>query len=519
LSAPALKTEEPSTATPATPKKRGPMPYIVGLVAVVVLGYMGKSWWTGRNYEDTDDAYVTADIVQVNTEVKGKIINWAVKDNEVVKAGQEIATLDPSQVQVNLLQAQAALESANASAVAAGTDVDLTKSQGEAQIQGAQGGESAANGGIGSADAQINVLRAQVRTAQANALVAKSDISSLENDIQSAQDSLLKAQTQVKAAAAAVSAAQNQAKAATSSVKTAQSNLDLAQKNFARIQSLFSEGVISQASLDQSQTTLDSDTAAVEAAQHQADSAQSMVLQRQSDLDTANAGVQVAQTAVQQARERRSQGYDRLRAAQAGVSASQATVKAAQSAAATAQGSYQQAQANLATAQTLPEKLKQKDAQKALALAKVKEAQVAVENAKLDLERTHIKAPVDGIVSKRFAQVGTLLQLGSPVASIVPTQNIYIVANFKETQIGRMQAGQDVEIDIDGFGGHTFHGKVDSLSAATGSSFAMIPPDNATGNFVKVVQRVPVKILLTPDDQTSKIASGMSADVKVKVAN
>ena len=126
-------------------------------------------------------------------------------------------------------------------------------------------------------------------------------------------------------------------------------------------------------------------------------------------------------------------------------------------------------------------------------------APAARDNAELQLTYTHVVAPAAGIVSRKQVEPGQLIQAGQPLLTIVADTGIYVTANFKETQLADLRVGQPAEIDVDAYGGATATGVVESVSAATGSKFALLPPDNATGNFTKVVQRVPVRIRVTHD--------------------
>ena len=125
-------------------------------------------------------------------------------------------------------------------------------------------------------------------------------------------------------------------------------------------------------------------------------------------------------------------------------------------------------------------------------------------------------APADGVASKLMVHDGQLVGIGQPVVELVPTAT-YVLANFKETQIGSMRPGQPAEIEIDAFPGRKFEGKVESLAGGTGAAFSLLPADNATGNFVKVVQRVPVRIAFVNAPADVKMRAGLSADVTVTV--
>ncbi len=146
----------------------------------------------------------------------------------------------------------------------------------------------------------------------------------------------------------------------------------------------------------------------------------------------------------------------------------------------------------------------------------VKQRESDLDFAKLQLSYAIVFAPIDGIVSKKNAVSGQLIQAGQPMCAIMAEQNIWAVANFKETQFEKMKPGMKVELDVDAFPDKLITGKISSFASATGSKFSLIPPDNATGNFVKVVQRVPVKIQLdTTSEVFKQLKPGMSVYVKV----
>ena len=151
-----------------------------------------------------------------------------------------------------------------------------------------------------------------------------------------------------------------------------------------------------------------------------------------------------------------------------------------------------------------------------LAHARQKSAEAALNLAKLQLSYTKVYAQEDGQVTRLTAREGQMVQPGQPLAMLVPDKT-YVVANFKETQIGDMKAGQSVDISVDAYGGQTLHGKVDSIAGGTGARFSLLPPDNASGNFVKVVQRVPVRIAWVNPPADLALRPGLSADVTVHV--
>ncbi|HEY3012930.1 MAG TPA: HlyD family secretion protein [Gemmatimonadales bacterium] len=149
--------------------------------------------------------------------------------------------------------------------------------------------------------------------------------------------------------------------------------------------------------------------------------------------------------------------------------------------------------------------------------ARLAAAEAAVDNARLQLSYTHITAPTSGTIAKRNAETGALVQVGQSLMSIVPDKDVWVTANLKETQLANVRVGDHAEFTVDAYPGRKFEGRVQSLSPATGAKFALLPPDNATGNFTKVVQRVPVKIAVDQPSQTSApLRPGMSVDVTIE---
>jgi membrane fusion protein, multidrug efflux system len=152
---------------------------------------------------------------------------------------------------------------------------------------------------------------------------------------------------------------------------------------------------------------------------------------------------------------------------------------------------------------------------RAKAVAQLDHARAVAQQAELNLSYTKISAPVDGTVGARSLRVGQFVQAGTQLMAVVPLEAVYVVANFKETQLTHVRDGQPVEIRIDGFHETRLRGHVDSLSPASGLEFALLPPDNATGNFTKIVQRVPVKIVLDDHALSGLLRPGMSAEPTV----
>ncbi len=204
------------------------------------------------------------------------------------------------------------------------------------------------------------------------------------------------------------------------------------------------------------------------------------------------------------------------KASAAGVAAARANAAAADQAVNQAQTRLAEAQANQRAAETAPQQNASTRARALAAEAQVQQKQAALEQAQLNLQYTKIAAPVNGIVTKNV-EVGMNVSPGQQLVTVVPLDDVWITANFKETQLRNMRPGQPVEIKVDA-NGRTYNAHVDSIAGTSGSRMSLIPPENATGNYVKVVQRVPVKLVLEPGENSDhSLRLGMSVDPKVQV--
>ena len=202
-------------------------------------------------------------------------------------------------------------------------------------------------------------------------------------------------------------------------------------------------------------------------------------------------------------------------ASAATVEAARATVDAAQQQVTQAQGKLVQAQANWANASTAPKQMQVTRAKAASALAEAQRKKADLDQAALNLLYTKIVAPVNGIVSNRTVEVGQNVAPGQELLKVINLDDVWITANFKETQLRNMRPGQPVTIEVDA-NGRKYNGKVDSIAGASGARFSLLPPENATGNYVKVVQRIPVKIDLDPgENQDHQLRPGESVTPKV----
>jgi membrane fusion protein (multidrug efflux system) len=223
------------------------------------------------------------------------------------------------------------------------------------------------------------------------------------------------------------------------------------------------------------------------------------------ELDTAKAAYDVAQAQKNSALQIVQQAKSRLAQTQEGIVSAQARLAASG-------GELEQAEAS--GQQTTVNQSEYEAAQSAIA-----QSAAMLKDAQLQLSYIDVFATSTGRIGKKNVEVGNRIQVGAPLMAIVEN-NYWIVANFKETQLNRIKTGQSVEVKLDAFPDHTFTGRVDSIAPASGSQFSLLPPDNATGNFTKIVQRISVKITLDPQSMKgyeSRITAGMSAEVTVEI--
>jgi membrane fusion protein, multidrug efflux system len=235
--------------------------------------------------------------------------------------------------------------------------------------------------------------------------------------------------------------------------------------------------------------------AQVHTAEGQSAATDAQIAAAQANYDKAVSDLHRTQTLADQQIVSRQQ----LDAAQASADAARATLTAAQKQAAAAGATVTNAEAGVRLAQAR------------LAAAQAEEVQAA-----LNESYTHLLAPVSGVLSRKQVEIGQLVQAGQTLFTIVADTGVWIDANFKETQLNDIRPGQPVEFDVDAYGGRTFQGTVESIAAATGATFALLPPDNATGNFTKVVQRLTVRVRPTDaPDPTHPLRPGMSVNVHI----
>ncbi len=313
----------------------------------------------------------------------------------------------------------------------------------------------------------------------ATSQVAQAHASSLSaaSARRSAVDSIVSNQAVVAARQAALGAAQADLERAEAGQERARQDLD-------RIARLIKQELIAQRDYDQAVTDVKSAEAAVRAAAQR-------VTQAERDLASAEADVKVKEA-----------GFEPM-----GIGLGMADARIVD------------AKAKRMEAEAKHQEVRVREAERELAAAELKEAQANLAFVELQLEYTEVRSPADGVVSKRTVELGHVVQMGQPLMAIVLLHDVWITANFKETQLGRIRPGMKAEIAVDTFSDRKYTGVVESISAGTGSRFSLLPPENATGNWVKVVQRVPVKLRLVGNayGNPHTLRTGMSVVVTIRV--
>ena len=312
----------------------------------------------------------------------------------------------------------------------------------------------------------VDKARAELADAEAAAITAQSNVpitsTTATSNVGSAQSGVEQARSGAEAAAREVDVSRARLIASQARLREAEANATRTARDVERFRGLLAKDEVSQQQFDAAVSASDSAKAAA---------------------DTMRAQITEAEAGIRMAESRQIQ----------------------------ATAGEQQARSALQGTQTAPEQVTAMRARASSAQAHVEQAKATLAQAELNLAYTVVKAPVKGIVSKKSVNPGQVVQTGQPTMALVQIDDLWITANFKETQLEKIRAGQRVTVDVDATGGKDLTGHIDSIAAATGARFSLLPPENATGNFVKVVQRVPVKIVLEPNqDPEHLLRPGMS---------
>src|SRR6202166_741656 len=286
--------------------------------------------------------------------------------------------------------------------------------------------------------------------------------------------------------------------------------------------------VTTQSNLDSADTAVLNAEAGLNAAKQNFESAQALLEQAEANATRSDADLGRYEQLV--AKEDIShQQYDQAVAAakanRSGVASTSASVQAAEQAVREAQGKLVQARADLRTAQTAPQQVSMTRAKADAADAQARERKAQLDQAELNLSYTVVRSPVTGIIGKKTVEVGQNVGIGQELVEVVPLDDVWVTANFKETQLAHMRPGQPVEVKVDAYG-RTWKAHITNMGAGAGSVFSLLPPENATGNYVKVVQRVPVRIDFDRTSQRTPerdfnaeglLKPGLSVEPEVKV--
>ncbi len=403
--------QQPPTITSRL--KRWLVPAIILVLAVGIVVLISTNWnaWSaGRPVQETDDAYLHADLTPLSTKVAGLVATVAVSDYRAVKAGQLLVALRDDDFSAQVQQAEAAVSAAEAA---------LVNNQKQKLLQ----------------DARIVEAEDGVRTAEAN---------------------IAAAQAGVEAANAAIAGARG-------GIDAIQASVTRTAKERKRQEALFATESTTPQKLEQ--------------AVAEDESYRSQLITRNADLSTANAQLSSRQADLARARAQ-------LTSAQSGI-------------------------------ETQRRQRAVLDAQELQLRAAVEAQKAALALAKTNLGYTKIVAPEDGIVSERWVRPGQLVSPGTQVISLVQNDP-WVQANFLENQIRGIHPGDVADIRVDAIPGLILRGRVEQVAPASGSQFALLPPDNATGNFTKIAQRIPVKIVLDRDQPTeARLRPGLSVIVRV----
>ena len=396
-------TSAGEATTPAPKKSRRPVVFVVlGLVAIAA----GAYWLYARQFEETDDAAIDANISNIGPRVTGTVTNVYVLENQTVKAGEPLLEIDPTDLNVAVAQAKAAVAQAEAQLQAEDPTVSITETSNTAAVAGAS--------------------------------------------------------SEMLSATASLTAAQKDVEQLTARMASAEGTARLAQIERRRGEELWKAQAIPRADLDRRVTAAETAQAEEQAAKQALASARERVAQQQAQLGASKSRLQeVRKNAPRQVETRKASVL------------------------------YRQANLDLARAQ--------------------------LSQAELNLSYAKVRTPVAGVVAKKAVNIGDHVAPGQQLFAIAQTDNLWVTANYRETQIERMQPGMPVDIHVDALDTN-FSGKIESLGGATGSRLSVLPPENASGNYVKVVQRIPIRIRLDPGQAgLDRLRPGMSAEPKVRV--
>lgn len=493
---------------------QSPIFRIAALVIIVLAVLYGLRYYHySQTHVSTDDAFVTGDLINISPVISGTLSQLPVAEGDTVKAGQIIARIEDSGPRAAYEQASAAYLAAKSQVPQAQTTYGFEQASVAAQIAQAQAGIAVQREKTAQARQQVGLtsgtVAGQLSQAQAQAAAARAQADNAAAQARNADQAV---QTAIAGAAAA-----------RAQVQSARATATRAQRDAARFAALYGAGgkvgAVTAQQNDVAQAGAESAQAQLQATGAQANQAQSQISQARAQASAAHATAAAATKQYYAA-------LAQVRIARAG--ALQVGVQQAGAQTNVQQGG--QAQAQLAAAMAAQRQVALRQQQVTTAQAQAAQALAARNSAHVVLADTVIRAPAAGVVVKKSVNVGDGLTAGQSIVTMTLGNSVWITANFKETQLAGVRPGQPVEVAVDAFPGLTFKGKVLTVNAASGNQTALLPADNATGNFTKVVQRIPVKIGLVPapDGNRDKFATatdiaslrqGMSANPTIDTSD
>jgi membrane fusion protein (multidrug efflux system) len=516
-----LKKEEKQEEEKKT--ARNPLVIAAAIVAFIVLLVWGINYYGySKTHVSTDDAYVTGDLINVSPIISGTLEQLTVEEGDVVKQGQLIAVLDESGPEASYQQALAAYQAAQSQVPQARTELSYETASVAAGIDQARAGLGAQNAKADAAAQQV-VLSAATTSNQ---------VSEAQAQLRQSQASAKQATAQATAALAqvrdqqqAVETEQRAANAAIAQISAAQANQVKASRDEARYAKLLQQDAVTQQQYDAA-------LAASQSADAQFITVQEQAAQASSALQQARLAVQQAQSQYVAAVEAAQAAAQQVQVASAGEQIAVANIEQVgvqRSNLLNTQALAQQNNAQLTAAEAESQNISLKRQQVLTAISQANQANAALRNAKVTLDDTTIDAPSDGTIVRKGANIGDSLSPGQTIVTMTRSSYVWVSANFKETQLQNVKPGQSAEVQVDALPGVTFLGWVKSINEASGNATALLPADNATGNFTKVVQRIPIRIELKAStdpgskyanaDEIAQLRQGMSVEATIDTAS
>lgn len=493
--------DQPPEKKPVSPLRRLLTLAVIAAVLIAAIIY-GISYYNyAQNHAGTDDAYVTGNLVNVSPIISGTLSTLTVKEGDAVKKGQLIGRIEDSGQKASLAQAQAAYQSALSQLPQAEQNLAYQQQSTTANIRKAQAELAAQQAKTAGAQQQVLLSRNQVenQVSQAEAQVAQAQAQAAQFDAQ-AQTARSAVATQLQNVVTAKRAADS----ADAQIAGTQATYDRDKTDEARYAKLVSQQAVTRQQYDVAH-------AATVNAASQLDSARFQASQAHSQVDSARATVAQTRDQLKAAQRAAQAAHQNVDVSRAGLGVAQANIRQIpiqQSNVLNNFGQNASAQADLSTAKAGNTQVALRRAEIATARANANSAQAQLHNAQIIEGDTYLYAPNDGTVVKKAVNIGASLSPGQTIITVTQGDYVYVTANFKETQLRNVKPNEAVEVDVDTYPGLVFLGYVQSINEATGATNALLPPDNATGNFTKVVQRIPVRIEFraATQDQDKKFA-------------